>query len=262
MRSASNPGNVGHAWVRKRFMVEQDPTRAFVPALQLDNPHLDIEAYEHSLAQLDPLTRQRLRQGDWDVTETGKLFQAHWFQIVRDAPRQGRTIRFWDFAGTEETRNPLGEANNDPDWTVGLKVHEVGGQYWVQDMRRVRLTPKGVEDLVSQTAQLDGRAVEVWIEQEPGSSGKAVVEDYQRRVLKGYTVYGLRSTGSKVERSKPASSAAEARNIFLVEGPWNQDFIDEVSFFPQAVHDDIPDTLSGSVLVLSEQGKAAGTWGR
>jgi predicted phage terminase large subunit-like protein len=261
MRSASNPGGIGHQWVRQRFMIEQDAARAFVPARQIDNPSLDVDAYELSLAQLDPVTRQRLRNGDWDVAEEGKLFQRHWFPLVREWPRGRRQLRFWDFAGTEEKRGPRGEVKNDPDWTVGSRVTEQDGQYWVIDMQRARLSPKGVEDLVKQTAQLDGTGVEVWIEQEPGSSGGKTIDDYQRRILKGYSVYGLRSTGSKMERARPASSAAEAGNIFLVEGAWNGAFLEEVPLFGNpGVHDDIVDTLSGAINVLAEASKDAGTW--
>ena len=110
-----------------------------------------------------------------------------------------------------------------------------------------------------QTAQLDGRGVDVWLEQEPGSSGKAVIDDYQRRVLPGYTVQALRSTGSKVERARPASSAAEAGNIFLMEGPWNYAFLEELALFPTGAHDDQVDCLSGGITVLSTL-KLAGVW--
>lgn len=262
MRGASNPGGIGHGWVRQRFMVERDPSRAFVPARQLDNPHLDVTAYEHSLAQLDPVTRQRLLAGDWDITEEGKLFKQHWFKIVPDWPRVGRVVRFWDFAATEEKVTSRGGAMNDPDWTCGLKVAEYHGQYWIIDLQRERLTPKGVEDLVMQTAQLDGRNVDIWLEQEPGSSGKAVIDDYQRRVLRGYAVYAQRPTGSQVERAKPASSAAEAGNIALVEGPWNREFLEELGLFPGGAHDDQVIALAGGVNVLADTGKLAGAWGR
>ncbi|HEX6827089.1 MAG TPA: phage terminase large subunit [Nitrospiraceae bacterium] len=261
MRSASNPGGIGHQWVRQRFMVEQDPARAFVPARQVDNPSLDIVSYDLSLAQLDPVTRQRLRRGDWDVTEEGTLFQRQWFPIVRDWPRGQPDIRFWDFAATEEKRNARGDLLNDPDWTVGTRMTMADGRYWILDMQRDRLSPKGVEDLVRQTAQLDGPSVEIWLEQEPGSSGVKTVDDYQRRILPGYAVHGLRSTGSKMERARPASSAAEAGNILLIEGAWNGAFLDEVPLFGNPkVHDDIVDTLSGGIAVLADAPKDAGSW--
>jgi predicted phage terminase large subunit-like protein len=263
MRAASNPGNVGHGWLKQRFMVESDPSRAFVPARAVDNPYLDIEAYALSLAQLDPLTRRRLQDGDWDISEEGTLFQRDWFRLVGNWPQVAPTVRIWDFAATEEPSRSGRERSTDPDYTVGLRMSEYSGQYWVTDMQRARLSPGRVEALVAQTAALDGRTVQVWIKQEPGSSGAAVVEDYQRRVLKGYAVQALRDTGPKLERMKPASSAAEAGNIFLVEGPWVKDFLDEVPLVGNpGVHDDIADCLATGVYVLSYGTKRAGTWGR
>src|SRR5262249_27306142 len=142
----------------------------------------------------------------------------HWFTIVPDYPKNARKIRVWDFAGTEEKKSALGTATNDPDWTVGTLMAEQFGQYWVIDVKRERLSPKNVEALVKRTAELDGRSVEIHIEQEPGSAGKTLIEDYQRRVLRGYSVYAFKPTDNKEVRAKPASAAAEHGNIFLVEG--------------------------------------------
>jgi predicted phage terminase large subunit-like protein len=260
MRSASNPGDIGHGWVKQRFLIE-GPThgRPFIPARIADNPYLDQTAYRESLSHVDPVTRQQIEEGDWDILAEGNMFRRAWFPIVTDFPHDLRLVRFWDFAGTEAETGATDTGLGGPDWTVGLLVGERQGQYWVLDMCRDRLTPKGVEDLVVQTAMLDGRRVSIHLEQEPGSSGKAVIEDYQRRVLKGYSVTGLRSTGSKVERAKPASAAAEARNIHLVQGVWNSAFLDEVALFPGDGHDDIVDSLSGAVSVLAAP-KWAGTW--
>jgi predicted phage terminase large subunit-like protein len=146
----------------------------------------------------------------------------------------------------------LDSMSQDPDWAVGTLMAELNGQYWIINVLRVRLSPKGVEDLVRQTAALDGRGVDILIEQEPGASGKTVIEDYQRRVLRGYSVYAVPATGAKTERAKPASSAAEAGNIFLVRGPWITTWLDEVALFPLVAHDDQTDTLAHGVNYLSK----------
>jgi predicted phage terminase large subunit-like protein len=104
--------------------------------------------------------------------------------------------------------------------------------------------------LIAQTAALDGRDVDIWLEQEPGSSGKNTIDHYQRTVLKGYTVYAMRSTGSKAARAKPFSSAAEAKNVALLAGPWNADFLWEAERFPGGTHDDQCDAGSGAITVL------------
>jgi hypothetical protein len=84
------------------------------------------------------------------------------------------------------------------------------------------------------------------------NSGKTVIEDYQRRVLRGYSAYAVPATGAKTERAKPASSAAEAGNIFLVRGPWITTWLDEVVLFPLVAHDDQTDTLAHGVNYLSK----------
>ena len=62
--------------------------------------------------------------------------------------------------------------------------------------------------------------MQVWIEQEPGSAGKIVVDHYVRSVLPGYALRAERSSGSKVVRADPVSSQAEAGNVSIVDGPW------------------------------------------
>lgn len=68
MRSASNPGGIGHDWVKARFL-SSDSDRVFIPAKLHDNPHIDKESYTQSLMMLLPDERDRLLNGDWDATD-------------------------------------------------------------------------------------------------------------------------------------------------------------------------------------------------
>lgn len=174
---------------------------------------------------------------------SGTVFQRDWFPIVDDWPRHATLVRAWDFAATEEPGDV--RKGKDPDWTVGLLLAMWQGQFWVVDMQRMRGTPLAVQRLVLQTAQFDGRSVEIWLEEEGGAAGKSVSAHYQRLILPGYAVRTWHSTGSKAERAKPVSAAAQATNVFLVGGYWNQAFLDEVPrFLLPNVHDDIVDALS------------------
>jgi hypothetical protein len=89
MRAASNPGGLGHLWVKKRFGIKQVllpdgryiyrgtvKGRPYVPAFVTDNPFLD-EDYHDSLRQMDPVTRDQLLRGDWGVTADGR-FKRSW----------------------------------------------------------------------------------------------------------------------------------------------------------------------------------------
>jgi hypothetical protein len=74
MRSASNPGGIGHDWVRRRFVESTDPNCVFVPALLSDNRFVDAESYLQALAQLDPVTRKQLLEGIWIRDSAGLVY--------------------------------------------------------------------------------------------------------------------------------------------------------------------------------------------
>jgi predicted phage terminase large subunit-like protein len=178
----------------------------------------------------------------------GAIFKRQWFRVAEDYPRQARSVRYWDLAATEH------KAGRDPDWTAGAKVAEWQGQYALVDMRRTRGTPRAIESLIAQTAALDGKAVEIYIEQEPGSSGVAVIDHYQRVALRGYAVHGVRSTGPKATRARPAASAAEAGNFVIMHAAWNEDFLLECDGLTG--HDDQIDAISGAFTALGDGGPA------
>lgn len=255
IRAASNPGGVGHDWVKQRFITEGlEKGRIFIPARLDDNPYLDRGSYTQSLNQLDPITRQRLLLGDWSARDTGNLFKREWFDIVEAAPAGIRWIRYWDMAATEATKG------KDPDYTAGCKIGRDGqGKFYIADMRHLRASPQGVEALVKQTAILDTTATKIYIEQEPGAGGKTLI-DYYIRQLAGYSITPDRPATDKVTRAAPASSQAEAKNILLIRGAWIGDFLDEVEAFPNGSHDDQVDTMSAGLGILTGTADLLALW--
>jgi len=249
MRATSNPGGRGHEWVKQRFLDTPHPDRAFIPAGLADNPYLDADAYRQSLANLDPVTRAQLLNGDWSARQDGGYFRREWLAIVDQAPADAYRVRYWDLAAT------AAKPGTDPDWTAGAKVALKDGVYYLEDLQHFRGTPDAVEARIKQAALLDGKGVPIVIEQEPGSSGKTVIQHYQRRVLVGWAVRGDKVTGPKLTRARPVSAAAEAGNLKLVQGPWIADFLDEAEAFPQGSHDDQVDAVSGAFAALS-----SGAW--
>ena len=247
VRSASNPGGPGHGWVKERFIVGgAEDGRQFIPADLYDNVHVDQKAYLAAIGKQDIVTRAQM-MGDWDILAEGNMFKRQWFEIVDAVPAGGPCVRFWDLAATEA------KDGTDPDWAVGAKIRRASGIYFVEDVQRTQSTPQGVEALVLQTAMLDGPEVEIVMEQEPGSSGKTVIDHY-RRVLGGFVFRGVPSTGSKELRAQPVSAQAEAGNVKLLKGLWIGDFLDELTAFPGGSHDDQVDGLSGGVCWLAAKG--------
>ena len=242
MRAASNPGDKGHEWVKQRFIVEGlQNQRPFIPARMEDNPHLDQESYNKSLMKLDPVTRAQLRKGDWDVIAGGNKFKREWFQVVDAAPADCKYVRYWDLAATEA------KPGKDPDWTAGAEVgRSKDGICYIKDIRRLRGSPLQVQNLITQTAELDGKEVTIFMEQEPGSSGVNTIDHYRREVLNKFAFYGKPSSGSKEIRANPVSSQAEAGNFKLVRGTWINAFLEEAEQFPNGAHDDQVDAVSGA----------------
>lgn len=253
MRSASNPAP---NWVRQRFIVEgPSKGRIFVPSKLTDNPGIDAASYRQALSALDPVERRRLEEGDWWSTTLGTLFDRTSFVIIdpHEVPvitSAARVVRFWDLAATEPSHS-----NPDPDWTVGTLALLDQGVTYILDVRKARVRSDQVEHLIAQTALEDGHAVAVRMEQEPGSSGKALIDQYARYVLSGYDFTGIRPTGDKITRARPFASAVANGNVRIVRGAWLSDWLDEFSSFPEATtHDDQVDSAVGAFTHLTGLG--------
>ena len=253
MRSASNPGGVGHEWVKEKFPVMPDDERTdpvFVPAKLLDNPSVDYETYVESLMHLDPVTRAQLLEGDWHARESGGYFHREDFRIVDEVPKLGiQWARSWDLAST-----PVGPGSPDPDWTRGARVGKTAeGVWYISDMAGIRQGPGTVRRLVKTTADIDGISTDVVVEEEGGASGKDLTWSYEKE-LRGYNFTGLRSTGSKTTRATPVANEVDAGNVRLLRGEWNAAFIDEAEAFPNGSHDDQVDAVSGGFEYLERMG--------
>jgi predicted phage terminase large subunit-like protein len=253
MRAASNPAP---NWVRQRFIIEGiEKNRIFVPSKLTDNPGIDAASYRMALQALDPIERRRLEEGDWFSTTLGTMFERTSIVIIdqHEIPQVSplaRAVRFWDLAATEPSYS-----NPDPDWTVGTLVLFDQGISYILDVKKARVKGEKVEQLVAQTAYEDGIGVSVRMEQEPGSSGKALVDQYARYVLPGYDFGGIRSTGDKVTRARPFAAAVANGNVRVVRGTWLNDWMDELSSFPEACdHDDQVDSAVGAFTHLTGLG--------
>lgn len=213
--------------------------------------------YLANLKALALVDRRRLLDGDWDIVEGGNFFRPEWFRFVSVAPVSAASVRYWDLAASEP------KPGREPDWTVGLKLSRSDdGLLTVEDVQRVQERPLGVERLICAIAELDGTAVPIRMEQEPGSSGVAVIDRYARALLQGWDFAGVRSTGDKAERAKPFSAQCEAGNVSLVRSPWNADFVNELGVFPNRdAHDDQVDAASGAFRELVKRRTVELTFG-
>lgn len=255
MRSASNPGEIGHEWVKARFITPGDPSRPFIPATLDDNPSINREEYLAALEQLTPLERAWLRDGNWDAAPGGSLAQRAWFKLIPARPVQGMRVRYWDLAATVATKG------KDPDYTVGTLMSKYNGMYTIEHVIRGRYSPKDVVETIKNCAKSDGKGVHIYIEQEPGSGSK-ILNDSMIQVLAGWVVISVPAIKDKIKRAMPFMRQAESGNVQLVEAEWNHAWLDEIIFVPLAAHDDQWDSSSGAFNILaSNTGWARGSAG-
>jgi predicted phage terminase large subunit-like protein len=217
----------------------------FIPAKVTDNQKLlsADPAYLANLKSLSLADRKALLEGSWEIVSTGNIFKHEWWKYYNEQSEYVDVVRYWDFAATEAT------GKNDPDYTVGLKLGKTAdGFFDVLDVQRFRESPSETERRIVATAAADGKAVTQFFEQEPGSSGKIVVDHYIRTVLSGYPAKAVKKTGSKLEEAKPVSAATENGLVRLPSGAhWVLPFTNEAAMFPsKTVHDDQVDALSGA----------------
>jgi predicted phage terminase large subunit-like protein len=253
MRAATNPGGPGAEWVKERFISGVHPDRLFVPSTHRDNPHLDHEEYAKALAELDPVTRAQLQDGNWDIQAQGNMFSPSDIKVREGRlPDAARRCRVWDLA----------TGNEKSDWTVGtlMAIHE--GQIRIEHVWREKAEPGRMEKAMAKMAEIDGRHVPILIEQERGSAGTLYLGHIKRDVLKGYTVVAQTPTGHKEDRAMHASALASQGRIEMTEASWNQAALSEMSQFPGGAHDDIVDTISYGTLFLTRRGAGSGRAGR
>lgn len=207
--------------------------------------------YLANLAAQNEVDRERFlgvkgRGGNWKTrAEAGKVFKSQWFRILDRVESGAEYIRFWDLAATE-----VQQKGDDPDWTVGTLMQKSGDRYVVLDVERQRLSPGEVDRLMVATAARDGHSVPVRWFRDPGQAG--IYQDRAlRKLLSGFDAAGVVDQMGKKLRVNPLSAAVERGEVQFRRGDWNQVLINECVGFPDAAHDDIPDSVSGAYNQLS-----------
>ncbi|MBB3291327.1 putative phage terminase large subunit-like protein [Rhizobium sp. BK347] len=175
---------------------------------------------------------------------SGGLFQRGDFEIVEVVPAGAKRCRAWDFAASKA------RPGRQPDWTVGLRMAWVDGIFYVETIARGRWSPAEVERNLKNTASQDGPTVMIRMPQDPGAAGKADAET-KIKLLAGFPVKAISPTGDKATRAKPASAQAEAGNVKLLRGDWNEAFLDEICAFPNGQFDDQVDAFADALNELA-----------
>lgn len=193
----------------------------------LEQKSIRTDASWQSLYQQNPYVRG------------GGMFPVDRFQVIDRRPMPSEieaTARYWDKAGTA----------GGGAYTAGVLMDRLkDGRFVISDVVRGQWSAMDREARIKQTANIDGKNVKIFIEQEPGSGGKESAESTVRN-LAGFNVLLDRVTGDKETRADPYAAQVQGGNVMIVRGEWNRAFMDEHESFPNGTYKDQVDAAAGA----------------
>ena len=193
------------------------------------------------------------------VTPEGARGDRKWFndKILKEVPDVDirKRVRYWDLAASEKKVSKSRRKKKDPDETVGTKESWDGEFFYIEDQVAGRWMYDNILHHMHQTAMNDGALVEIVIEEEPGAGGKNQIAAIQKFFREGddrhvplpyHKIRGHRPEGDKVMRADIWFKDAKNGKVFLIEGLWNEPFLDQTDNFPEGPYDDRVDSVSGA----------------
>ena len=220
-RGATNPGGIGHRWVKERFVDPETAQGPFVQAKLEDNPSLDQLEYEQSLARLDPTTRAQLRHGVWVQDSGGLVYSAFKRSLVVPYPANTdgwRRILAFDFGNVDATA-----------WGVlGWPKHS-HIVHLLQSEKKEGMIPSEVGELAQ---KLETKWRFDQIVGDLGGLGKGYAEEMRRRF--GVPIIAAEKN-NKIGYIKLMNGAMANREFLVCEG--NDAYVDEVEELPWADED-------------------------
>ena len=171
------------------------------------------------------------------VPREGNMFQVGLIEVVDEIPwGLVRRTRYWDKAGTKD-----GGAYS----SGGLLGELKDGRHIILDVTRGQWDPFARNQRIKQCAEMDGKDVSIWVEQEPGSGGKESALISVRQ-LAGFKIKRDPVTGDKVTRAEPFADQVNAGNVIMLRGAWNKKLVDELEVWPNSTYKDQGDCLGGA----------------
>ena len=209
IRGASNPGEIGHEWVKKRF-VDVPEDRVFIPSTAKDNPFIDYDEYVNSLDILDELTRRQM-DGEWVADGAGLVYHFDLVDLIQEAPKCDFHIVAEDYGYTDDTSySVLGWRKNDPH------------VYALESYRKSKQTPQLAAE---ETYRLNQKYAPVEIVGDTGGLGKGYAEHIQERF--GIPIQAAEKN-NKIGYIKLLNGELEKHRIKVVESTCG-DLLDEWS---------------------------------
>ena len=165
----------------------------------------------------------------------GSLFKRSHFQIIDRAPKGLQWFRYWDLATSEDRksdRTASGRGAVDDEGRVYIDGVMKGNWNWPEVRRKIKETA------------LHEYGCMVGIEAQGIQKGM-VQECWSDSDLVNVGIIGIPVSQSKRIRALPVMARGESGKLFIVRGPWNEEYIQEHVDFDLGEHDDQVDFTSG-----------------
>lgn len=174
VRCASNPGGIGHDWVKARYVTNAEG-RVFIPATIDDNPHIDQTSYRDALMLLDATTRDQLLYGSWVRDDGGQLYSfTEAKNVVSEPPKRAPYVRY--ILGID-----LGASKNTPTTAfsvIAYSEHDPLLLYCIESKAFADMTPSSCAEeirLWDNKYDFDSMVCDA------GALGGGYVEEFRRR---------------------------------------------------------------------------------
>ncbi len=175
----------------------------------------------------------------------GGMFKREWFtKIMDEAPPDLRWKRGYDLAVSTRT---------SADYTASFRcAKDKMGNLYIADGMRARIEYPEQRRYAIERMQAE-KNTEHGIES--ALHGAAFVQDIRRDMRFGHVALRkVKVDADKLTRALAWLNLAEEGKVFLVRGPWIDEFVDEVARFPAGRHDDQVDAVSVAVKMLAHPG--------
>lgn len=217
------------------------------PGQALCPERFDVKALARIKKKLGSYSFSALYQQQPAPAEGGQ-FKREWFRkIVDEAPPNLRWKRGYDLAVSTRT---------SADYTASFRcAKDKLGNLYIADGYRARIEYPEQRRYAIERMQAE-KNTEHGIES--ALHGAAFVQDIRRDMRYGHiALRKVRVDTDKLTRALAWLNLAEEGKVFLVRGPWIDEFVDEIARFPTGRHDDQVDAVSVAVNMLAQPSKKA-----
>ena len=230
--------------------IEEDDVKSvsFVPSTVYDNQILlkTNKSYMANLKAQSIVERERLLFGNWKIKAAKGLYfpRSALPELLEDIPNDvTRWVRGWDLAATDT------DEGGDPAYTASVLLGKrKNGRYVIADATNNRYKAEKVRNLVKQCAVSDKakyKRVRIRMSIDPGQAGKEQYQSYVK-MLAGFSVNGVRESGTKEARAEPFAAQWQAGNVDVVAGPWTEALLGQYESFPESKFKDLVDAGSNA----------------